>query len=487
MKNIFCRDNLRNLILMPILAVVFLLPYLGVVYYALPHDDDFAAAFSISVYGGYSLKHLIDVAIHYYLTWEGNYTGQFLFVAINPIIIGNTDSTVIAFNIIGFIVFVIAMYCIMRVLLGLFIIKRSDASLVAFIATILCMNCRFLSEMLAWFTGYVYYTLPILCGLIGLCICIYIYIYKSEMSDCRKGWLTVLACMLTMLGCGGSLQISGLICWINLLLLAWAFLGKKKYRYALSLFLTSFVFSVVNVLAPGYWMRKTDYESVSIITGVIYTIKCVLMEIKVFIFDTYAMIALVAIFIVLFLGIKEGKKGIFLHPVTVIISGLLAMLISSLPVCYGYGSAEMARRGYEILDIVISVWSVLFVVAIVNWLKVKNINSERLVYGLVGGIAVVMLLIYVRGKVLPKDVPSMECAIALADGSIKDYSDTWREVLHTIDRPHDTYELEIEIDGKYLDDEYLIKGCELKEDATYWGNFSAAAYYRYNSIKMVRK
>ena len=83
-----------NIGIVLLLILIFIIPYLGVVFYTLPRNDEFACAYGVAVRGGYSFSTLIDCVIDNYMEWEGNYSGVFVYTALNPIIIGNSDSTV---------------------------------------------------------------------------------------------------------------------------------------------------------------------------------------------------------------------------------------------------------------------------------------------------------------------------------------------------------------------------------------------------------
>ena len=81
-----------------ITALLFLLPYMGVIFYTLPRNDEFACAYGIVNQGGYSLLTLCRRVANDYMVWEGNYSGIFIYSMLNPIVIGNSDSTVYFMN-----------------------------------------------------------------------------------------------------------------------------------------------------------------------------------------------------------------------------------------------------------------------------------------------------------------------------------------------------------------------------------------------------
>lgn len=466
-----------------ILSVLFLVPYMGIVFYALPRGDEFSSAAGIIKGGGYSLPTIFRYVANLYMRWEGNYTGHFMFSALNPLLLGGIDAPVYILNVLFFISFVIAMLFIVNMLMKVFSLEQSDRKFISFLVVILSMNCRFLREMLAWFTGFTYYTLELLLGLIA-----FVVIASLTAKDNAKGTKMIVAvaiCLLSnALAVGGSLQVSAIICYIDLLLLIYCIYARRDKYLAILLFAVAVLFTLIDVLAPGYAIRKSGYdESVSIIKAVIYSVVCVYHELERLCIETFIPYAFLVLAILLCIFIKEGKKKIYLNPVFVACAGLIGLVGSTLPVCYGYASPEIASRGYEVLDILIVLFGTLFIGSMVNYLKLSKVEITK-------GTAtcflcmIAMLFCTVALRVVPfNSIPSVECALRLADGSIKDYSDYWRDVMHQLEESTDE-DVVIDVERKYMYDKYMIDRCSLEENPEDYVNISCCTIYGHNSIRM---
>lgn len=465
-----------------LLALIFILPYMGVVFYTLPRNDEFASAYGITAQGGYSFINLLRYVVDQYINWEGNYSGVFIYTALNPIVIGNSDLTVKIMNILTFSGFVFGWGYILYRCFGLYDIEKKNRLILAVIMLIMSMNCRFLRELLGWYTGYMYYTLQLLLGTLGV---ILIYDICRGANTTRKLPAVIATVIFEIIGAGGTLHVSVILCFFALLLLLWALYEKKEKKEAIILFCSIVISTIVNLAAPGHRVRKNDYDEISLFQGIICTLKCVLRELKRLCTDTFYPYIFLALFIVLFIVIREKKKNFELNPLVVGIAGLCCIVGSSFPVCYGYGSAKMAPRGLETLDLMYVLWSMLFICSLVNWLMLKGIVLKNEMLLVISVIAMLILSSETLTHVSIADIPSVQCTLRLADGSIKDYSDYWRGKLHEVENSSDS-DVVLYVDDYYLDEEMLIDRVMFMEDPTNWANNAAAIYYGHKSIRVQR-
>ncbi|MCR5798886.1 MAG: hypothetical protein K6G69_02330 [Lachnospiraceae bacterium] len=480
-------DKTRNRLYILVIILLFtgaILPYMGVIFYTLPRNDEFAAAYAIAVEGGYSFSAVCKSVAHNYMVWEGNYSGIFLYTLFNPLVIGNTDYTIYIMNILTFAGFIVGWPYIIYRCLSFFDIEKRNRQLVSVIVLIMCMNCRFMRETLGWFTGYMYYTIQFMLGLFGMFITWKLIDHKPE-----KKWKTIslmaVACLFEMIGAGGTLHVSAILCFVILLFLVWVIYTKREWIKAAILFGAIFISTLVNVCAPGHKVRKGNYESIPLVKGVIYTVVCVYNEIKRLCTETYLPYVLLVFFLAMFFVIKSKKNSKALNPVIVFLAGAACIVGSSFPVCYGYGEADMASRGYEIMDILIVMWSVLFLCSLVNWLLGTDVRLSGTHIMLCTIFIVFMITTVAIDKVEISEIPSLQCWKGLLSGEVKDYSDYWRDVLHQVEDAKGG-DVVIYVDGEYLDKECMIDRCMFEEDPTKWVNTAASIYYGYNSIRLER-
>ncbi len=479
------KESLVRVIII-LIGLSFILPYMGVIYHTLPRNDEFACVYGIIVTGGYSLKTLVRFVAREYMTWEGNYSGVFIYSALNPILIGNSDSTVHFMNMICFWGFILGWSYILYRCLSFFDIEEKHKKVLALVFLIISMNCRFLRETLGWYTGYMYYMIQLLLGTLGLFMVYDLTVVENEKRSRKKEIIImILACLFEVIGAGGTLHVSAILCFIVLLFFAWTIFRKKPWLKAAILFGSIFISTIINVAAPGHRVRKDGYESISLVQGGIYTLTCVYNEIKRLCTQTYLPYVLLIVLVVLFYVVRSGRKHIELNPILVGICGIACIVGSSFPVCYGYGEASMAARGYEMMDLMISIWAMLFLCSAVNRLKLRDIVLSPASTLVISIFAVFMVTTVAIDNVEISDIPVVQCAKGLADGSIKDYSDYWRNVLHVVETSDDK-NLVIKVEGDYLDRECIIDRVMIQEDETNWVNTSMAAYYGHDTVRIER-
>lgn len=467
-----------------ILTLLFILPYLGVIFYTLPRNDEFAGAFSIVYHGGeYSLRTFFKCVARIYMVWEGNYSGVFFYTMLNPIVLSNSDFSIYAMNIICFLIFIAVGYYIIFKSLKLFDIASEKAGLLAYITLIMCMNCRFLRETLGWFTGYMYYTFQLMTGTLGLILAVSLT-YHPRDKKWKNLLLALVVVVLECIAAGGTLQITAIMCWCSLLFMIWTFYSKSPKIYSLILFASSLTFALVNVAAPGHRVRNDGYEQISLIKAIIYTVICVLKELRQLFTTSWFPYAMFVLFIVLFFIINPVKGKLYLNPVIVLLAGLGCIFISTFPVCYGYSSSELASRGYEIMDMLIVVAFVLFLCSLVNIFKCHEfVPGKETMFTLIAVFVLILSTIGFR-NIEVSQIPVVQCVAGLASGEVREYSNYWRNVLNTV-RHSDESEVIITVDSEHMNKECMIDRVMFQTDETNWVNNAAALYYGKTSIRLV--
>ena len=466
-----------------LLLAVFILPYLCVVYYTVPRNDEFASAYGVLVYGDYSLSSIGKFVANMYMVWEGNYSGHFLYTLLNPLLIGNIDSTVKAVNVISFLLIGAAALYVSYHLLYLTNLNRENRALGALIVYILLINCRFMKETLGWFTGVTYYTVEFFLGLVALIMVIKYCLINPENKK-KATVILILACLMEAVAVGGTLQVSAVHCCLTLYLILWCIYNKRSFKAPAILFAVTFAFTLVDVLAPGYSVRKAaDYESISLVTTGVYTLECVIRELIRICTETYIPYALLAIFLILMVIVRESKKRVELNPLIVAVAGFACICGAAFPVIYGYGEPRLADRGYEIEDMLIVFFSVWFILALVNALKLRKIEIEK---SQLFTIILCMLVVFSTttiANVSPGNVPSLHCWHSFLNGSVKDYSDYWKSVVHEIE-DSDEANVVIDVPADYVDDDFLIDRVMLQEDETNWVNTCIAYIYGHETVRI---
>lgn len=461
------------------LAVI--IPYGAVLFHTLPRSDEFSCLIGTTYGKHYSLKRIINIVVEQYLLWEGNYSGVFVYILINPMLTKNAELSMYIYNILSYLLFVGVVVAAAYKTVRIADIEKRDAIIIALMMFSMSVNCRYMHETLGWFTGYTYYTLQMLCGMMAMMLVAAVSSVKGFKGI--KGIIyTILAVLLTFIGCGGTLQISGMLCFMTLVLLTWNIWRKNDWVKSAVLFGATLASTLFNVCAPGHYVRKGDYEEISIFKAVGYSILCIAKELLRLCKETYFLHVMLIILLFALLMIKTAKVKPETNPITVAILGLLCVLAGVLPVCYGYGSYEIAPRGYEILDFTVSIFGGLFCVSLANSLRAREIVLGK--KQIIAGAALILVLAAASSVLFVEDssVPSIYCARNLANGNVKEYSDFWREAWREVaSSPNE--DVVIYVPERIGDmDEYVCRPL-ITEDPNNWINLSMTYFYMNKSVR----
>lgn len=211
-----------------------------------------------------------------------------------------------------------------------------------------------MQESFYWLTGALAYTFPAGCMLCGIS-CFLIYVRT------RKKWVYAAGIILGIVGCGCSLNIPALGCSLLLLILIYYHLKNRNIRTDYMVwFAIWIVFSLVNTLAPGNYVRHGVIDN----TG-LHPIKAVFGAfIRVYkkrylniVSDTDLLFVLLLLLLCgYFIVVKESlnKK----HYVCISIIALLVPIIVAYPLAMGYNSFDpnyaLPRRVAQIIDLSIA-------------------------------------------------------------------------------------------------------------------------------------
>lgn len=479
-KNISLKYKYAIYVISAFLLITGIIPYLIILTYVFPVADDFAYSNDIASFGGHNLVGIFNMIKSFYMHWEGAYYVVITGGGIDPM-------RRIGFGGINISLFVIMMLCIL--IIGMIVYKFCKLNYTSkdvrylFILFVLwgCFNGRIVREMYFWYVGACNYTIPLLTGTLGI-VCA-VNVIENENNKRVHGIFSLLSMLLGFLSNGGSLQVAGFMCWIVLLLLGWSILEKKCWKTTLIIFGMNLLGALVNVVAPGNYIRQnTSYEKISIFKAAYYTFIAVINEIKYIFSQTYIPWLLLLIIITAFIFLKPVKEKLY-HPVIVGGVVLISWLISTFPVCYGYASSALASRGYEILDIYIVIGLFFFINSLVNWLKLKEIIlSKEIVFAI--SILAVINIGYLQNSVPISSIPGMQCWQQIFSGELKRYHDEWIEVFNTIERSEDAV-VEVPISRWAYETDLVIMKPGMSENFEKWVNDGIATYYGKEKVRVV--
>lgn len=477
--------NKKKVIYWAIIAIIVLaviIPYGAVLFYTLPRSDEFSCLVYTNVETGYKFGQIFNIVADQYLKWEGNYSGVFLYILFNPMLASNAELAMYVYNIISYLIFVVVCIYVTYKAVRAADISRENAFMLAMVTFAAAVNCRYLHETLGWFTGYTYYTIQLLTGILAITLVAGMS-EKKGFANIKEILLFAASLLLTFIGCGGTLQISGMLCCMTLVLLVWNIWKKKDYIKAAVLFAVTFASTLFNLASPGHGVRKDGYEEISIFKAAGYAFYCILKEVIHLCKDTYLLFILLGVLLFALVALNSSKKGLEYNPLVVLIIGFGCTYAGVLPVCYGYGDYTLASRGYEITDLSLTFWGVMFMLSLANMLKGKGVTLDKKKTTAFATVILILAAVTSVVSIEDSDIPSIKCTMALADGSVKDYSDRWREAWRQVANSRGE-DVVVKMESKYVDAEEIVCRPLIVEDSQNWVNLAMTYYYMNKSVKL---
>lgn len=462
-------------------TIIFLISagvYIMSAAYVIPASDDFSYADYIKGYGGHNWLGVSSLVKMFYRQFQGVFFGIAVEGYLDPVSrIGWSRIGIIL--IIVIVLFSVCIAEVVRYTTKTIVSSRSVMYIVTALWIWIILNVRVMKELLLWFTGACDYTVPVMTGL-GSIFCL--LKYREDNLPGKKGWILISAVLLFLTG-GGSLQIAGYFCWVSLLNVIYHLKKKKSILPMGIMFAASFLGALVNVAAPGNYVRKTSsYERISMIKAGWYSIVAVTGELKRIFSETYIPVIVLVIVIILLIYMDKTVEEKMFHPIIVGLAALVGCLISTFPVCYGYGDSTLAARGYETLDVFIVLGLILFTVSLVNWAKRKEVVIAKGNLILIG-IIILFFLGYIEKANNYRQIPCVQAIRQLMTGELKEYHREWNQALASIESTDETI-VELEIPLDIYEKELVVMKPNLSENPEKWVNYSLAHLYGKEQVKL---
>lgn len=456
--------------------VVGVLPYLIIVWYVVPVADDFSHGANTVTAGGHGITGVFNLVKTNYFKWQGTFFETSLLGGIDPL----NRIGFIGINIVLFIV-VLGLIVTFKILLGKLCIDRFDKNIADILAVLVILGMfvtRLAQESLLWYTGACAYTIPFMVGCFGI-VCE----LKISEQDNKKIRYVVGASILGILSSGGKLQNAGFFCWAYLLFFGYAILYKKPIKYYLVPFLAAVAGALINVAAPGNYVRKAaQYESISVLAAGKYTLIAVWQELSYLLSQTYVPIILLVIAILAVIYIHPVEKGIW-NPVVVSAVMIVGWIISTFPVCYGYASSHLVERTATTLDWFMVAGLFLIVLSIANWCKLKTVTiSQGTIYVMV--LLVIMNIGYMQNFVPITQLPGLKCWREILSGEAAQYHDEWIAVFKTIEASDEPV-VEMQISDLAACRDKVIKYPGMSENFGNWVCQAVARFYGKENVRVV--
>lgn len=436
---------LTNLLIGIGICIVF--PFILEGFYSLPDGDDFHYMYRTKEYLDQGMSYwnaAINVTRDLYFNWQGIYTSNIIENYLSPFIRGGGYFHSLT------LVFFLFLYCVTMYLLTMLIskyilkIKTLYAYIFNYDILILLSLCLANpAQDFFWYSSACGYLVPFILGILGTCALL------VGFEKNYKGYFVIAGC-LGMLAAGGTLQIACIICWFYLLFVAAAFLFKKKnfIRY-LSCFGCTVIGTLINVLAPGNWVRKAEQANpdMSLFKGVLDT--GIVVAWLLYRIVTAPVFWFVLVLLVLFWTCAPVEKhyknisSIWLGFIFIAGGGGMCALV--FPVVLGYGTGYIHERQASIFMMCFSIYLIIFMAIIIQRFLDK-ILKVRKVMCIIG-----VLLIIIITIILPKENYVIRAYKEICSGRPQLSYKNWNYIYRTVEESNEDV-VYVSIDNEFIDD-----------------------------------
>lgn len=364
------RKQKITLMCLLILAVIVVMPFFLTCRYLVFSLDDLTNMLEVKLEmdaGRGLIMASIIKAIETYKEWQGSFFGNFF----TYFILGIVNLDVVRLRVAAFIwvtLFFYANYCMSNLIVKAFWEKpKLEYKLIVFILIVCTGTCAMVpGEILYWATGVGMYTIPFSFAIIGLDC------YVEYIGDCKNSKM-IAATILGFLASGGSLQMAALVNVIYLYVVLNLLVKRKITWKRVIPFVMAFIGAVINVIAPGNYVRHdiTAPEGIHVGQAFSNTALSLFGYATWFMKHTYILIA-VMLFFLFILCIKDEVRKDIVCPVIAGILGILGIGITIFPVVLGYNGSGMPNRCVFLLNELYAFFFIYFTVCVGGWIKEKH-------------------------------------------------------------------------------------------------------------------
>lgn len=469
------------LIIEIVIALVIITPFLIASTYALPAKDDFCL-----FYSPYNQEYINPFVAPFiatmkcYMTHQGTYSGMFLFTLVSPFYRWG----IVGIKITSFITVILYFVSIFFLCNELCRYFSKDSSLVTLWGLFDCIafgmaNFSSPNELFYWITGIFFYTIPYICGIFGLGLLLrFVRTRKSK-------WLFSSA-ILAFICCGGTLQICGYITFMYMAVFLYSSWVTKKIDFKLGgAFLLCLIFSLINTVAPGNFVRNTQYsdDGIHIGAAIINTAYVLIYELLRLLIHSYLLVIVILLMlIVIYSDIK--LKDTKIHPIVVCLVTLSGLYISSFPVLLGYNTNTIPGiRIQFLLDSFISLFFIALSIYFAKWIKEKKVYPVKKIP--LKKVVIVLLVVFAvwqvvwQGKASIRTCASFKAWSEFVNKDMQYCYDSWMSILNEIE---ESKEKDVIIVRKDAPEIFTIKSCGIRLDNPNWINSAICEYYEKDSL-----
>lgn len=283
------------------------------------------------------LKQCFQYVGRVYMEWQGTYSAEFIAAILNPVNRHGFD-TLRWIMIANVFVFYGALLILVDVVLKRIIPENRNIRVVIMALVVFVMaEYDAFPEIFNWYVGATVYSVPLSFGLLALAL----FVVSNS-----NGKYVVLSGIFGFIAAGGSLAISGTLCYLMLMLVLYYWIRDRKLAISNAvMFGCSFAGSLINAAAPGNFLRQGAESSLEFDLGttVENTIQVYVSSVR-WLFEQRNFGAVLAVAVVCGLYISQKKGRELVAWIVVSILSLFTAVVTIFPVVMGYNVPWMPNR-----------------------------------------------------------------------------------------------------------------------------------------------
>lgn len=464
--------NRKNIayIIFCILTVLLSLLFINASRWSFYSADDFSHANAVGVFGG-NILELFKASIGYttevFKNWQGTYFSMFLQGFLSPIN-GLGEGQLAVVMVCNVILFVLALLLLIREICSLIDIENHLKALLGLFALFSILGFKEWTEIFYWFSGAVSYSFPLSIAMLAIML----YIKNKNMVT------YVIACILSFLASGGSLEVAGASCFgILTLLFVKGFKNCRKRDYIY--FGIAVLGAVINTAAPGNYVRHDviDNSGLHVTDAFIRSINQSLDSIKYLVFKTpFWIIILSCVLIGIFIGGEKWFRTIL--ACKIIIMCIFLPVVTCFPVFLAYSNTEYFPNRCEFVEILICIISMMTISILVG----VFLKAEKIVTGYKEGLIIILFLCLILPMINENYKYSNTVIYRMCKNdsinNFKKYHDSAAAIYHQIGESQSPDVIIESLPAPVPD----FPQMDLSIDSTYWINQEIAKYYHKNSV-----
>lgn len=465
--NMCKKKNTRLWILAILMFIVLCIPYAVSALFVVYSGDDY------SFYRHVQENGILGNVYNFYMTWQGTYSSTFLVGVLLNIARGVAPLRIESFLIA--IIFFITLFIFVFKVLGKILPSEVTKGHVAILSSVTCFFCVYSispSEILYWHTGIGAYTIPFICGMWTLIIII---------SDKSKK-LVVVSAILAFIAVGGPLQIVGYICGSILAIIIFEYIEGEINKDKIIVFCISLIGGIINLLAPGNYVRKgSDGSDLLILGAARVSIQDCIEQIFCDV-NSGMILLIIAVTFIVAVNIKAcWKCDISCLKLALIIAVWFVVVVASnYPVELGYGCTGLSPRGVFIERIIYG--SFLPSVCLVCWLLLISLYETNDSMKVVGVIFIMIAISLCVSNNSKKSIMPVWMYAEIINGDMAEFA---KDSKHLLDIIENSNSQDVIVDMDRPNGQGIVLDIGLNDDAEWWVNRTVASYYGKNSVKLL--